>query len=133
MEASLVDIEPADDAARRDLTEPEPAAPGVPSHRDLNPIFSFSRLKVRLPQDVEGCVAYMLSSMGGRVGDTTALAARHDAMRGQRRTLLVEKTGMGRTECFAPVMFEGVGEPGTVDSVNVTGKSGDQLLGGLCR
>jgi threonylcarbamoyladenosine tRNA methylthiotransferase MtaB len=74
-----------------------------------------------------------------RACGTAALAARHDAMHGQRHTLLVEKSGLpdetclGRTECFAPVEFSGNVSPGSFVSVNVSGRRGDHLLGELCR
>lgn len=74
-EPAIHELAPADTA-----DEPLPAeTSAVPSHRDLNPIFSFSSLKAKLPEDVEGCVAHMLGSMDGHVGDTAALAARQAA------------------------------------------------------
>ena len=73
------DVAAAPAGVERDASIEVDRMPGVPSHRDLNPILSFSHLKAQLPQDVEGCVAHMLSSMGEHVGDTAALAARQAA------------------------------------------------------
>ena len=66
-----------------------------------------------------------------RAYGSTALAARYEAMQGQQHNILVEKSGMGRTTCFAPVVFAGDAAPGSFVSVRVSGQSGDHLLGEL--
>jgi threonylcarbamoyladenosine tRNA methylthiotransferase MtaB len=66
-----------------------------------------------------------------RARGAVALAARHDTMRGQRHSILVEKGGLGRTKCFAPVEFSGNASPGSFVTVNVSGRQGDHLLGEL--
>lgn len=45
----------------------------VPSFRDVNPRIDLNALAQRLPQDVQGCVAYMLSSMRTSPADIPAL------------------------------------------------------------
>ena len=50
-------------------------APVVPSHRDVNPRMDLSALSQKLPEDVTGCVAYMLSSMRKSPDDIPALKA----------------------------------------------------------
>jgi threonylcarbamoyladenosine tRNA methylthiotransferase MtaB len=67
-----------------------------------------------------------------RARGTAALAARHEAMRGSRQTILVEKSGFGRTECFAAVEFAGNALPGSFVSVDVSGRRDDHLLGEIC-
>ena len=66
-----------------------------------------------------------------RAYGSTALAARYEAMQGQQHNILVEKSGMGRTTCFAPVVFAADAAPGSFVSVRVSGQSGDHLLGEL--
>ena len=48
-----------------------------------------------------------------RAKGEAALAARLAALVGTTQTLLVEKHGMGRTRCFAPVQFDGDASAGT--------------------
>ncbi len=59
----------------------------------------------------------------------SALMARLDAMAGSRRTLLVEKAGLGRTPCFTPVAFAGEVPPGSLADVVIAGRDGEQLSG----
>ncbi len=66
-----------------------------------------------------------------RACGTAAQAARYEAMQGQQHTILVEKPGMGRTACFAPVAFAGDAAPGSFVSVRLSGQSSDHLLGEL--
>ncbi|HVV28585.1 MAG TPA: tRNA (N(6)-L-threonylcarbamoyladenosine(37)-C(2))-methylthiotransferase MtaB [Rhizomicrobium sp.] len=63
-----------------------------------------------------------------------AQAARLDAMKGTRQTLLVETSaadgGMGRTPCFTPVAFDRLNaHPGALAEVRITGRRGEQLVG----
>jgi threonylcarbamoyladenosine tRNA methylthiotransferase MtaB len=55
-----------------------------------------------------------------------AMAARLAALVGGTRTLLVERGGIGRTECFAPARI--AAEPGTFVRAQLTGVSGGHLL-----
>ena len=43
-----------------------------------------------------------------------ALAARYQGMIGRRYDILMEKGGIGRTRCFAPVQFDGMRAPGSL-------------------
>ncbi|HEY2884793.1 MAG TPA: tRNA (N(6)-L-threonylcarbamoyladenosine(37)-C(2))-methylthiotransferase MtaB [Rhizomicrobium sp.] len=45
-----------------------------------------------------------------------------------RQTLLVERTGMGRSECFMPVVFDGDAEPATFLHCRITGMRDDALV-----
>jgi threonylcarbamoyladenosine tRNA methylthiotransferase MtaB len=58
-----------------------------------------------------------------------ARAARLDAMKGSRHTILMERGGVGRTPCFAPVKFDA--PYGTFLPVTITGRSGEYLAGAL--
>jgi threonylcarbamoyladenosine tRNA methylthiotransferase MtaB len=55
-----------------------------------------------------------------------AMATRLSALVGATRTLLVERGGIGRTECFAPARI--AAEPGTFLSARLTGVDGAQLV-----
>jgi threonylcarbamoyladenosine tRNA methylthiotransferase MtaB len=68
-----------------------------------------------------------------RARGAEALAARHNAMRGSRQVLLVEKDGLGRTPCFSAVEFSSNASPGSFVTVNVSGRCGDHLVGELCK
>ena len=48
---------------------------------------------------------------------------------GTPSNVLVEKEGFGRTPCFAPVRFEGRGEPGDILRILITGHDGCVLSG----
>jgi threonylcarbamoyladenosine tRNA methylthiotransferase MtaB len=43
--------------------------------------------------------------------------------------VLIEKPGLGRTPCFAPVAFTGAGEPGTIARVRIAGSDGTRAFG----
>jgi len=51
------------------------------------------------------------------------------ALAGMTRSVLVEKSGFGHSECFAPIAFEGIAAPGAIVPVLVTGTDGAKLLG----
>jgi threonylcarbamoyladenosine tRNA methylthiotransferase MtaB len=57
-----------------------------------------------------------------------ALAARYQRMTGSIHEILMEKGGIGRTRCFAPVQLADAA-PGSLVRVRVTGVAGGQLIG----
>jgi threonylcarbamoyladenosine tRNA methylthiotransferase MtaB len=61
-----------------------------------------------------------------RAKGEAAMAARFTALHNTTQTLLVERGGIGRTECFAPARIDAV--PGTFISARITGASHNQLL-----
>jgi threonylcarbamoyladenosine tRNA methylthiotransferase MtaB len=61
-----------------------------------------------------------------RAKGDAALAARLAALAGTTQTLLVEKNGIGRTECFAPARIDAV--PGTFVTARITGAAQGHLL-----
>jgi threonylcarbamoyladenosine tRNA methylthiotransferase MtaB len=61
-----------------------------------------------------------------RAQGEAALAARFAALAGTTQTLLVEKNGIGRTECFAAARIDAA--PGTFVTARITGASNGQLL-----
>ncbi len=60
-----------------------------------------------------------------RAQGEAALAARYAALAGSMQTLLVEKNGIGRTECFAPVRTDAA--PGSFVTARLTA-AGTQLM-----
>jgi threonylcarbamoyladenosine tRNA methylthiotransferase MtaB len=64
-----------------------------------------------------------------RAKGDAALAARLASLGGTTQTLLMEKPGMGRTDCFAPVHVEANAVPGTFLSARITGAARDHLVG----
>jgi len=96
-------------------------------------VFPFSPRKgtpaARMPQLPRALVKERAARLRARGAE--ALAARQDAMRGQRHSLLVEKPGLGRTKCFFPVEFTGNAAPGSFVSVHVSGRHNDHLVGDL--
>jgi threonylcarbamoyladenosine tRNA methylthiotransferase MtaB len=77
----------------------------------------------QLPREVVKARAARLRAHGAK-----ALAARLAPLVGHETTLLVEKPGFGRTECFAPAMFEGAAEPGTLLRVRIVGADAERLI-----
>jgi threonylcarbamoyladenosine tRNA methylthiotransferase MtaB len=61
-----------------------------------------------------------------RAKGEAALAARFAALEGTTQTLLVERGGIGRTECFAPARIDAL--PGSFVSARITGAMRGQLL-----
>jgi threonylcarbamoyladenosine tRNA methylthiotransferase MtaB len=76
----------------------------------------------RLPRAVAKERAGRLRAKGA-----AAQAKRLAALVGSEQTLLVEKPGLGRTPCFAPVRFAGGGAPGEFRRVRIADASQDQL------
>ena len=64
-----------------------------------------------------------------RAKGETALAAHFKGLVGTRKEILLEKGGIGRTACFAPVRFDGIA--GDFVTVSVTGTGNGQLIGQL--
>jgi len=62
-----------------------------------------------------------------RAKGETALAAHFKGLVGTRKEILLEKGGVGRTACFAPVRFDGIA--GDFVTVSVTGTGNGQLIG----
>ncbi len=60
-----------------------------------------------------------------------ALAARYQGMIGEVAEILVEKSGIGRTPCFAPVRPDRRVEPGRFVMARITGHRGGQLIATL--
>jgi len=68
-----------------------------------------------------------------RAKGQAALLARLDAMKGARRSVLVENSdthhAWGRTSCFAPVKLDQALRPGDLLTVRITGRHDGQLTG----
>jgi len=62
-----------------------------------------------------------------REAGRAALGARLSSLVGSRQVVLVEKTGLGRTPCFAPVRFEADARPGEHVTAHMVGVAGDAL------
>ncbi|HEV2652535.1 MAG TPA: tRNA (N(6)-L-threonylcarbamoyladenosine(37)-C(2))-methylthiotransferase MtaB [Rhizomicrobium sp.] len=62
-----------------------------------------------------------------RAKGETAMAARHAGLVGTTQTILVEKNGVGRTECFAPVALDADAAPGAFVTTKITGASAKEL------
>jgi threonylcarbamoyladenosine tRNA methylthiotransferase MtaB len=90
---------------------PFSARPGTPAAR-----------MPQLPRAMVRERAARLRAKGAEV-----LAQRFAALAGSEQTLLVEKPGMGRTACFAPVRFAGGG--GMFVRVRITGAEPGRLIG----
>jgi threonylcarbamoyladenosine tRNA methylthiotransferase MtaB len=58
-----------------------------------------------------------------------ALATRLQSLVGTEHDILVEKSGEGRTPCFATARFDGTWTPGDVVRLRVTGTDGRVLVG----
>ena len=96
-------------------------------------VFPFSARKgtpaARMPQLAKPLVKERAARLRAR-GDT-ALAARMGALVGTEQMLLVEKTGMGRTSCFAPAHFVGNAAPGAFARARITGANPSSLMAEL--
>ncbi len=62
-----------------------------------------------------------------RAKGETAMAARHAGLVGTTQTILVEKSGVGRTECFAPVALDAAADAGAFINAKITGASAKAL------
>ena len=61
-----------------------------------------------------------------RAKGEAATTARLAALNNTTQTLLVERGGIGRTECFAPAKIDAA--PGTFITARITGAAHNQLL-----
>jgi len=95
-------------------------------------VFPFSPRKgtpaARMPQLDRGLIKERAARL--RAHGQAALERHHRSLVGTRQRVLVEQTGLGRTEGFSPITIPG-GEPGTILDVLVTGHEGDRLTGRL--
>ena len=81
----------------------------------------------RMPQLPRGLVKERAARL--RAHGETALHSRLESMVGARRTVLMERGGVGRTPCFTPVAFDG--EPGALLPLILSARGGDRLIGTL--
>ncbi len=91
---------------------PFSARPGTPAAR-----------MPQLPGDVVKTRAKVLREAG-----EAALAARLAALAGSEQTVLAERSGIGRTPCFAPVHFERKPVPGSFVSVRIARATPTHLI-----
>jgi threonylcarbamoyladenosine tRNA methylthiotransferase MtaB len=80
----------------------------------------------RMPQLPDATVKQRAARL--RLKGDVALAVRLDAMKGTRHIVLMERGGIGRTPCFAPVEIGDVAH-GTFLPVQITGRNGEHLTG----
>jgi len=80
----------------------------------------------QLPRDLVKERAARLRATGER-----ALGRRLSGLVGSVQDVLIEKPGMGRTSCFAPVLFAGAGEAGDIARVRITASDGKHLIGSM--
>jgi threonylcarbamoyladenosine tRNA methylthiotransferase MtaB len=94
-------------------------------------VFPFSPRKgtpaARMPQLGRGIAKARGTRLRAK-GDA-ALQARFRSLVGSVHSVLVEKSGFGHSECFAPVSFAGAGAPGHIVPVIITGLDGTRLQG----
>ena len=92
-------------------------------------VFPFSPRKgtpaARMPQLPRSLAKERAGRLRAR-GDT-ALAQRLASLVGTEQNLLIEKSGLGRTRCFAPVHVAGDGAPGSVMQVRIASAGRDHL------
>ena len=91
-------------------------------------VFPFSARETtpaaRMPQLAKTLVKERAARL--REKGASALAARFASLIGSEQSVLIEKTGMGRTECFAPVQL--AGEAGTFARARIMGATPTALL-----
>jgi threonylcarbamoyladenosine tRNA methylthiotransferase MtaB len=92
-------------------------------------VFPFSPRKgtpaARMPQLAKPLVKERAARL--RAHGEAAMAARMSSLVGSEQMVLVEKTGMGRTSCFAPAHFEGRPSPGAIVRTKITGSGPTSL------
>jgi threonylcarbamoyladenosine tRNA methylthiotransferase MtaB len=79
----------------------------------------------RMPQVAKGIVKERAARLRAKGEVTTA--RRQLSLARSEQTLLVEQRGMGRSECFTPIVFLGDAAPGTLVRARITGVSGGKL------
>jgi threonylcarbamoyladenosine tRNA methylthiotransferase MtaB len=93
-------------------------------------VFPFSPRKgtpaARMPQLPKPLIKERAAAL--RAAGEKALAARMKALIGSEQTLLVEKDGMGRTECFAQVHFVQDAQPGGMMRVRIADAAPTHLI-----
>ena len=96
-------------------------------------VFPFSARKgtpaARMPQLAKPLVKERAARL--RAHGEAALAARMHTLIGTEQMLLVEKTNMGRTSCFAPAYFEGNALPGAMLRVRIASAKPNALTAEL--
>ena len=92
-------------------------------------VFPFSPRRgtpaARMPQVAKGIIKERAARL--RAKGEVAAARRQLALVRKEQLLLVEQRGMGRSECFTPVAFEGEAAPGTFVRARITGVAGGKL------
>ena len=93
-------------------------------------IFPFSPRKgtpaARMPQVAKPLVKERAAKLRAKGGE--ALSARMSKLVGSEQILLVEKSGLGRTACFAQARFTGEAQPGDLIRVRVTDATSTHLI-----
>jgi len=79
----------------------------------------------QVPRDIAKARAARLRERG-----EAALRAHLDGEIGKRRSVLIESTGMGRTEAFTPVRFHGPSTKGEMRDVLIVGHERNELIPG---
>ncbi len=79
----------------------------------------------RMPQVAKGIIKERAARLRSKGEVTTA--RRQLSLARSEQTLLVEQRGMGRSECFTPIVFLGDAAPGTLVRARITGVSGGKL------
>jgi threonylcarbamoyladenosine tRNA methylthiotransferase MtaB len=77
----------------------------------------------QVPREIVKARAARLREHGAR-----ACAARLASLVGREMNVLVEKSGFGRTECFAPAVFEGSAETGSLLRVRIVAADANRLM-----
>jgi len=92
-------------------------------------VFPFSARRgtpaARMPQIPKAVIKERAARL--RAKGEVAAARRQLSLVRKEQTLLVEQRGMGRSECFTPVAFEGEAAPGTFVRARITGIAGGRL------
>ncbi|HEY2033297.1 MAG TPA: tRNA (N(6)-L-threonylcarbamoyladenosine(37)-C(2))-methylthiotransferase MtaB [Rhizomicrobium sp.] len=93
-------------------------------------VFPFSPRKgtpaARMPQVAKPLVKERAANL--RAKGEEALAVRLSSLVGSAQTLLVEKSGAGRTACFAQARLTGEAQPGEMIGVRITGAMPTHLI-----
>jgi threonylcarbamoyladenosine tRNA methylthiotransferase MtaB len=77
----------------------------------------------QLPREIVKARAARLRAQGAK-----ALAARFASLADREMSVLAEKPGFGRTECYAPVQFAGAGQPGSLLRVRILAADAERLM-----
>jgi threonylcarbamoyladenosine tRNA methylthiotransferase MtaB len=77
----------------------------------------------QLPREIVKARAATLRAQGAK-----ATAARFASLVGRHATVLVEKPGFGRTECFAPAILDCAAQTGHILQVRLVGANNEHLI-----